>query len=588
MTDTNTKTNSGISRRKFITGAVGSAAVLGAVTTLMPGVAAATPAGVRAALAGTGTRAQPTAQVPTTWSQSADVVVVGYGGAGSITAITAFDNGANVLVLEKTPQVPTSSYPFGTKYPISGGGGSTMMSNAGTWQVPGSFWTEDVAHLYNGSWGSTPQSVIQAFLEVASDTDAWETKMGIKHTLSQAPASPTPGSSEDPGLGPSQWQSLGTVDHGPQFFYALDQQVLSRKIPVLFNTTATDLIQDPTTKEVLGVQALQNSSEVLNIQARKAVVLATGSCEFNEDMKKAWMRAYPVHFYGWPYATGDGIKMAQKVGADLWHTNTFFGRGTPWFPNLPSGWICTAPPGNNYILVDKHGNRYTSETGPSHAQVYRMTDIDLVADEYSRIPSFYIFDETTRKAGPFGSSIMGVGVLPPQLGGPTTAWSSDNSAEIAKGWIFKANDIPTLAAAISAAPIPAYFPGTGPNGVDTITVSIDPNVLSTTVNNYNAACAVGVDTQFGRTASTLKQIQTPPYYAIPLWPGGCNTEAGPVRNAKCQVCDPDGNAIPRLYEAGEMGGIFGFFYEGGGEMTQIIVSGRIAGNNATAETAWTS
>ena len=33
-------------------------------------------------------------------------------------------------------------------------------------------------------------------------------------------------------------------------------------------------------------------------------------------------------------------------------------------------------------------------------------------------------------------------------------------------------------------------------------------------------------------------IATPPYYAIAQWPGGPNTQGGPIRNAKAQVCDP--------------------------------------------------
>jgi succinate dehydrogenase/fumarate reductase flavoprotein subunit len=39
--------------------------------------------------------------VPETWDKEADVVVVGYGGAGAATAITAADEGATVLLLEK-------------------------------------------------------------------------------------------------------------------------------------------------------------------------------------------------------------------------------------------------------------------------------------------------------------------------------------------------------------------------------------------------------------------------------------------------------------------------------------------------------
>src|SRR5271166_5776424 len=116
-----------LSRRQFVGSVAVGAAVLGTVggvTSFVPRVAAATvPSGAKALMA-TGVEAQPV-QVPTSWSQAADVVVVGYGGAGAIAAITAFDAGANVLILEKTPSYAA----LGVKNPaISGGGGSTSMN----------------------------------------------------------------------------------------------------------------------------------------------------------------------------------------------------------------------------------------------------------------------------------------------------------------------------------------------------------------------------------------------------------------------------------------------------------------------------
>ena len=42
--------------------------------------------------------------LPQTWDKEADVVVVGFGGAGAAAAITAHDLGARVLMLEKAPE----------------------------------------------------------------------------------------------------------------------------------------------------------------------------------------------------------------------------------------------------------------------------------------------------------------------------------------------------------------------------------------------------------------------------------------------------------------------------------------------------
>jgi succinate dehydrogenase/fumarate reductase flavoprotein subunit len=85
----------------------------------------------------------------------------------------------------------------------------------------------------------------------------------------------------------------------------------------------------------------------------------------------------------------------------------------------------------------------------------------------------------------------------------------------------------------------------------------------------------------------MAPITTGPFYAFPLWLGGPNTQGGPIRNEKSQVCDPDNNPIPRLYSAGELGSVYGYLYPtGGGNNCELIAFGRIAGTNAASETSW--
>lgn len=78
-------------------------------------------------------------------------------------------------------------------------------------------------------------------------------------------------------------------------------------------------------------------------------------------------------------------------------------------------------------------------------------------------------------------------------------------------------------------------------------------------------------------------VTTGPFYAVPLYPGGPNTQGGPRRNAKAQVLRPDGTPIPRLYSAGELGSIYGVQYPGGGNVGECFAFGQIAGKNAAAE-----
>jgi len=126
--------------------------------------------------------------------------------------------------------------------------------------------------------------------------------------------------------------------------------------------------------------------------------------------------------------------------------------------------------------------------------------------------------------------------------------------------------------------------------------------LKETVIAWNRDITQGEDTQFGRTVHSeatekpayqgqelpvlSSPIKTPPYYALPLFPTLINTQGGPRRNSKAQVLDAFGDPIPRLFSAGELGSMWGLIYQGGGNITECMVFGRIAGKNAAAEKPW--
>jgi succinate dehydrogenase/fumarate reductase flavoprotein subunit len=580
--------DSRVSRRNFLgTAAIGAAAIGGtalAASALKPNFASAA-LGAQSAkgiaeVRGDGkvsrvvSRAAPL-PVPSNWSQVADVVIVGYGGAGAVTAITAYDAGANVLVLEKTPSYASLGV---TNPAITGGGGSTSMNAGNATYVKDPL--NGANYIYQQSWGNTPMAVCESLAWMEVENPAWLTQMGIKYTLSST-------TGEFPTL-PGGALGFGgmSLASGNVFFQQLDALVQKRNIPILFNTPATDLFQDPTTGEILGVQALANNSEVLNIQAKKAVVLTTGSIEYNETMKSDNMRVYPAHFYGWQFCTGDSVTMASKVGAAMWHMGAMSARMVPWFPQYPIAFGTCAPGQHGWIYVDKNGNRYADETEIStysHNWWIKLSDFDLTVPQYTRIPSFIIFDETCRKAAAITSGSNGQ--LPVYLD-PRPVWSSDNSAEITRGWIQSGKDIPTLVAAMNSTAYVGMTPGTNNYSPAANTaVNINPATLQATLNNYNGFCTAGVDTQFGRPKSALIPIVTPPFYAMPLWPGGPSAFGGPVRNEKGQICDADNNPIPRLYTAGESGSTDGMLSLGANN-AQIIAFGRISGSNAASENPW--
>ena len=114
----------------------------------------------------------------------------------------------------------------------------------------------------------------------------------------------------------------------------------------------------------------------------------------------------------------------------------------------------------------------------------------------------------------------------------------------------------------------------------------DPAAVMATVDEYNKACAQGQDARHGRHPITLQPIAQPPYYAIRIVPAVVCTSGGARRNIESEVLTPAGAAIPRLYEAGELGSMFSDLYQNGSYLTEAIISGRAAGRNIARAKSW--
>jgi succinate dehydrogenase/fumarate reductase flavoprotein subunit len=113
-------------------------------------------------------------------------------------------------------------------------------------------------------------------------------------------------------------------------------------------------------------------------------------------------------------------------------------------------------------------------------------------------------------------------------------------------------------------------------------LSIDPAALQRTIDRWNEQCKQDNDADFGRPGGTMMPIETPPYIGGRVYPIVSNTQGGPVHNARQQVIDTAGNAIPRLYAAGELGSCFGHLYLSGGNIAECFVSGWVAGREIAA------
>ena len=106
------------------------------------------------------------------------------------------------------------------------------------------------------------------------------------------------------------------------------------------------------------------------------------------------------------------------------------------------------------------------------------------------------------------------------------------------------------------------------------------------MDRYNASCVGKQDADFGRNPDTLYPIEQGPFYAIKVDPVIVCTGGGARRNIHSEVLDHDGAAIPRLYEAGELGSMFSDLYQNGSYLTEAMISGRAAGKGLVALSDW--
>lgn len=112
-------------------------------------------------------------------------------------------------------------------------------------------------------------------------------------------------------------------------------------------------------------------------------------------------------------------------------------------------------------------------------------------------------------------------------------------------------------------------------------INVDPATLADTVATWNEAVAAKDDTAFGRSTGMDVDISQAPFYAIQIAPGIHHTMGGVKINDKSEVLDTEGSVIAGLYAAGEVtGGVHGGNRIGGNAVADIVIFGRIAGQQA--------
>lgn len=493
------------------------------------------------------------------WDLVTDVLVVGYGASGGVSALVAHDCGARVTILEKTAR------PGGMS--ILAGGSVKMAAD-----FQGAF-----SYLAATQGGRCNEELIRAMAQGMCEIPQYMNELAkangariitrLDKDRAAVDSYPFPGQeslgsvvvAEIPGFEGFSW-IRGTATSGQRLMKLLEDNVNSRGIEVIFSAPAQHLIQD-TQGRIRGLRGECQGKELF-ISARRAVILACGGFEFNEEMKKESFEAYPVYSIGHLANTGDGLLMAQKAGAALGHMWHFHGSYGFKFEEYPLAFrIILSGPRNSkrklgWINVDKFGQRFMNEYQPAPQDTMHrpLQHFDPDLPGFPRIPCYLIFSEEGRGQGPIAKPM-------------TTEeqfiydWSDDNSREIEKGWIVTSPTVRGLAAKMG----------------------VEPAHLEATVNRWNDLCQKGQDDDFKRPPGTMTPLERPPYYAVEAWPICTNTQGGPLHDAKQRVLDPYGQPIPRLYAVGELGSFYSHIYLLGGNLAECFVGGRIAGQAAARE-----
>ncbi len=491
-----------------------------------------------------------------TWSDEADVVIVGLGMAGAVAAIEARAQApdADVLVLEKMPE----------RY-VGGNG----RASGQTLYCPHNL---EALMRYQQSMNHpnpVPEPVLQAWAEAMVSQEPYiediarEAGMEYIHRGRVGKATVI----EFPELGGTEAVDYNsTIDPNPcGVWNAFKAKFDSDPPRVRFETPVIDLIQDPDTREVFGVMARIGGREVA-VKARRGVILCCGGYENDLDMQRNYHgidRAYPM---GTPGNTGDGIRMLQRAGAELWHMKNQTQSGGLW-PAIKVEEYQTAFMRNlrmesgSWFDIARDGGRYYNETERYALTHYkeRVSGTWLDTPLADVLPVHMIFDEKTRKTDCLVTQWMTWNTCVEGY-----VWSEDNSAELKKGWIVQADTLDELASRIGR-------PADG---------------LKSAVSDFNAACGAGNPDRFGRDPETMQRLEGPPYYALEIVAGIVCTTGGGKRNEHSQVLDSSDQPIPRLYEAGELGSTMANLYQNGSFLTECMVFGRIAARHALGLDAW--
>ncbi|WP_462390951.1 flavocytochrome c [Parasutterella excrementihominis] len=493
---------------------------------------------------------------------SADLIIVGAGGAGLSAAVTAKDLGVkNVLVLEKMPVIGGNTLRCASAFnaadpdrqkalpmtetlkeavvkaisekPVSEEHAKLMADVKAKYEAylkSGSKTLFDcpewhALQTYNGGDKVGHIPLIRQYSNNVLDTLHWMQSKGspVMDRVSQ-------------GAG-ALWQRTHQLDApaGLGLIDPLYQSAVKQGVNFKLGMRVQDLILNDKGR-VVGVTATDKVGNKYEFTSKDGVILATGGYSQNKEMrqKSAPHLTPEMVSTNQPGATGDGIVIATRHGADTTGMNyvQVYPLATPGTGAL-QGRARKMSGLDDVIDVNKNGERFVKE--------------DARRDEFvaaiKKQPGGVVYDIND-------SSIVK----------PLNSFNEDVETLVSIGRIYKADSLADLAKQLG---MPA-------------------DKLEATVAEFNKMVEAKNDPKFGRKLFD-RPIVKPPFYATPRAPSIHHTMGGLQISTNAQVLDKKGKPIPGLYAAGEVtGGIHGSNRLGGNATADVLTFGRIAAKSAVA------
>lgn len=462
--------------------------------------------------------------------ENADVVVVGAGGSGISAAVRAETLGAKVILIEKMPVI----------------GGCTAL-NAGTLIATGSRYQREVMKETKDS----PELAYKDIFRVGKDrNDPVLVKMvtqrvgGVVDWLIYDMKIPYgPAATQYPDH--SANRQLGVTGRSVNYLNLMKGKFLDMGGKLMLETRAEELVRDKDGR-VIGVRATDGNGNTVELTS-KAVILAAGGYGAVKSMLPKEMSNYV--FYGLDSETGDGYKMATKIGAADINMDLvkMYPQGVETVPG--HGLAATASSTDTMkksgaIYVNRDGKRYVNE----------------------RESLGVLTDETVAQPGHIAYIVMDAAAWKEYTRKSLEDKLVPNAEALMKWTKIINNGRPVMAVADKLADAAKVM-------------GVDPVQLDKTVAHWNELVKAGKDADFGRQITG--GLGEGPYYIVEQKVRYQTTLGGLKANENMQILDKAGKPITGLYGAGcVVGGA-----NGADSMTAMMNSWAIVSGVVAAESA---